>query len=129
MVITNHGHQLSADYDAVSPGDPDRAATVPAAASTLRRYRGIAVGLAISDAVCVVAALVSSYYIRYPASGLLPVRESLVIAISPLLWVAVFQAFDLYAPQHLSPPEEFRRVIGASGVGIVLLAMVSFWSH
>jgi exopolysaccharide biosynthesis polyprenyl glycosylphosphotransferase len=96
---------------------------------TLRRYRGIAVGLAISDAACVIAALVGSYYIRYPASGVLPLRESLVIALSPLLWVAVFQAFDLYAPQHLSPPEEFRRVIGASGVGIVLLAMVSFWSH
>ena len=91
-------------------------------ASTLRRYRGIAVGLAISDAVCVIAALVGSYYIRYPASGVLPLRESLVIALSPLLWLAVFQAFDLYAPQHLSPPEEFRRVIGASGVGVVLLA-------
>ena len=98
-------------------------------ASTLRRYRSIAFGLALSDAICVLAALVSSYYIRYPASGVLPLRESLVIALSPLLWIAVFQAFDLYAPQHLSPPEEFRRVIGASGVGIVLLAMVSFWSH
>ena len=130
MVITNHGHKLSAEYGPASPADPDRAATVAASSdSTLHRYRGIAVGLALSDAVCVIAALVGSYYIRYPASGLLPLRESLVIAISPLLWLAVFQAFDLYAPQHLSPPEEFRRVIGASGVGIVLLAMVSFWSH
>ena len=37
--------------------------------------------------------------------------------------------FDLYAPQHLSAPEELRRVIGASGVGIVLLVMASFWSQ
>jgi exopolysaccharide biosynthesis polyprenyl glycosylphosphotransferase len=130
VVITNHGHKLRAEYGPASPGDPDRAATVAASSdSTLHRYRGIAVGLALSDAACVIAALVGSYYIRYPASGLLPLRESLVIALSPLLWLAVFQAFDLYAPQHLSPPEEFRRVIGASGVGIVLLAMVSFWSH
>jgi hypothetical protein len=34
-----------------------------------------------------------------------------------------------FAPQHLSAPEEFRRVIGAAGVGLVLLAIVSFWSH
>ena len=108
MVITNHGHKLSTEYGAASPGDPDRAAIVGASSdSTLRRYRGIAVGLAISDAVCVLAALVGSYYIRYPASGVLPLRESLVIALSPLLWLAVFQAFDLYAPQHLSPPRSF----------------------
>ena len=40
----------------------------------------------------------------------------------------MFYSFDLYAPQHLSAPEELRRVIGASGVGIVLLVMGSFWS-
>ena len=127
----NHGQNLHAEYDPASAGDPNRSAPTADASSvsTLRRYRGIAVGLAISDAVCLVVALVSSYYLRYPTAGLLPLRESLVIAISPLLWVAVFHTFDLYAPQHLSAPEEFRRVIGASGVGIVLLAMVSFWSH
>ena len=46
-----------------------------------------------------------------------------------LLWLAAFQAFGLYAPQHLSPPEEFRRIFGASGVGIVLLVVASYWSH
>ena len=123
MVITHHGHELSAEYGAASPGDLNESASAVEASreSTLQRYRGIAVGLAISDAVCVVVALVGSYYIRYPVSGVLPLRESLVIAVSPLLWLAVFQAFDLYDPLHLSPPEEFRRVIGASGVGIVLL--------
>jgi exopolysaccharide biosynthesis polyprenyl glycosylphosphotransferase len=131
VVITNHGHILPAESCAASPGEPKRPARTVGVSgeSALRRYRGIAVGLAISDAVCVVVALVSSYYLRYPAAGLVPLRESLVIALSPLLWVGVFHSFDLYAPQHLSAPEEFRRVIGASGVGVVLLAMVSFWSH
>jgi exopolysaccharide biosynthesis polyprenyl glycosylphosphotransferase len=55
-------------------------------------------------------------------------RESIVVALSPLLWVGVFQTFDLYAPQRLSAQEEFRRVIGASAVGIVLITLASFWS-
>ena len=48
MVITNHGHKLRAEYGPASPGDPDRASTVAASSdSTLHRYRGIAVGLAL----------------------------------------------------------------------------------
>ena len=74
-----------------------------------------------------VAALLASYALRYPGH-LVSVREAIVIALAPLVWIGVFSAFSLYAPQHLSAPEELRRVIGASGVGIVLLALGSFWS-
>ncbi len=102
-------------------------ASVPAGGSALRRYRQIAVGLALSDALCVVVALVASYVLRYPGH-LVPAREAVVIALAPLVWIGVFSTFNLYAPQHVSAPEELRRVIGASGVGIVLLAMGSFWS-
>jgi hypothetical protein len=49
--------------------------------------------------------------------------------LRPLLWLAAFQAFGLYAPQHLSPPEEFRRTFGAASVGIVLLVVTSYRSH
>ena len=84
-------------------------------------------GLALSDALCVVAALVASYVLRYPGH-LVPAREALVIALAPLVWIGVFSTFNLYAPQYVSAPEELRRVIRASGVGIVLLAMGSFWS-
>ena len=66
--------------------------------------------------------------LRYPGE-LVPAREAVVIALAPLVWIVVFYTFDLYAPQHLSAPEELRRVIGASGVGIVLLVMASFWSQ
>ena len=102
-------------------------ASVRAGGNALRRYRRIAVGLALSDALCVVAALVASYVLRYPGH-LVPAREALVIALAPLVWIGVFSTFNLYAPQYVSAPEELRRVIGASGVGIVLLAMGSFWS-
>jgi exopolysaccharide biosynthesis polyprenyl glycosylphosphotransferase len=93
----------------------------------LRRYRDIALGLALSDAVCVVVALAVAYYLRFPDRPMLA-GEAIVLAVAPVLWVAVFHAFDLYAPQHLSAPEEFRRLIGASSVGIVLLMMASYWS-
>jgi exopolysaccharide biosynthesis polyprenyl glycosylphosphotransferase len=102
-------------------------ASVPAGGGALRRYRQVAVGLALSDAFCVVVALLASYAMRYPGE-LVPAREAVVIALAPLVWIVVFYTFNLYAPQHLSAPEELRRVIGASGVGIVLLAMGSFWS-
>ena len=74
-----------------------------------------------------VVALLASYALRYPGH-LVSAREAIVIALAPLVWIGVFYAFNLYAPPHVSAPEELRRVIGASGVGIVLLALGSFWS-
>ncbi len=103
-------------------------ASVPAGGAAPRRYRHVAVGLALSDALCVMVALLASYALRYPGE-FVPAREAVVIALAPLVWIVVFYTFDLYAPQHLSAPEELRRVIGASGVGIVLLVMASFWSQ
>ena len=102
-------------------------ASVPVGGGALRRYRQIAVGLALSDALCVVVALLASYAMRYQGE-LVAAREAIVICVAPLVWIVVFYIFNLYAPQHLSAPEELRRVIGASGVGIVLLAIGSFWS-
>ena len=103
-------------------------ASVPAGGAARRRYRQIAVGLALSDALCVMVALLASYTLRYPGELMLA-REVVVIAFAPLVWIVVFYTFDLYAPQHLSAPEELRRVIGASGVGIVMLVMASYWSQ
>ncbi|HEX6677877.1 MAG TPA: sugar transferase [Actinomycetes bacterium] len=97
-------------------------------AHAVQRYRTIAMGLALSDAACVLVALAVSYFVRYGSRPMAPLEAAAILA-APLLWVAVFHAFSLYAPQHLSAHEEFRRVIGATGVGIVLLVMVSFWSN
>ncbi len=113
-------------------GRSDRAQSSPHAvklriSGALRRYRTISMGLALSDVVCVVGALMISYRIRYSTRPM-PVQELAVVLVAPILWVGVFRAFNLYAPQHLSPPEEFRRVIGATSLGIVLLVMASYWS-
>jgi exopolysaccharide biosynthesis polyprenyl glycosylphosphotransferase len=104
---------------------------VPPAASqpsaTARRYRTIALGLAASDAAAICTALIVSYWLRFGVQ-LLPWRELTLIGLAPVLWVLVFQSFSLYSPLRLSPAEEFRRTIGATGVGVVLLVMVGFWS-
>jgi hypothetical protein len=103
-------------------------ATVPRVPrhSALDRYCQISRGLMATDAVCVVIGLLIGYYLRHDNRPMVPGNSS---PSSPLLWLAAFQAFGLYAPQHLSPPEEFRRTFGAASVGIVLLVVTSYWSH
>ena len=95
----------------------------------LQRYRRISLGLAVSDALCVVVALLAAYYSRYPWPGRpMPAGETAVVVLAPLLWVGVFYAFNLYRPQHVSGHEELRRTIGAASLGIVLLVLASYWS-
>jgi exopolysaccharide biosynthesis polyprenyl glycosylphosphotransferase len=99
----------------------------PRTGGALRRYRTVAIGLALTDALCVVVALLASYEVRY-SNRPMPLAELAIVVVAPLLWVGVFRAFNLYAPQHLAPPEQFRRVIGATSLGIVLVVMASYWS-
>jgi exopolysaccharide biosynthesis polyprenyl glycosylphosphotransferase len=93
----------------------------------LRRYRAISMGLAVSDAACIVTALLAVYQVRYSMRPM-PALELAVVLVAPLLWVAAFRAFNLYSPQHLSPSDEFRGIIGGSSLGIVLVVMASYWS-
>jgi exopolysaccharide biosynthesis polyprenyl glycosylphosphotransferase len=99
----------------------------PRGGDALRRYRAISMGLAVTDAACIVAALMISYQMRYSVRPM-PVQELAVVVVAPLLWIAVFRAFNLYAPQHLSAPDEFRGIIGATSLGIVVVVMASYWS-
>jgi exopolysaccharide biosynthesis polyprenyl glycosylphosphotransferase len=108
--------------------DPTATAPPLSPRSALDRYRQISRGLMATDAACVTIALLIGYYLRYDNRPM-PPGESLTVVLAPLLWLAAFQAFGLYAPQHLSPPEEFRRTFGAASVGIVLLVVTSYWSH
>jgi exopolysaccharide biosynthesis polyprenyl glycosylphosphotransferase len=108
--------------------DPSATAPPLPADSALEGYRGISRGLIATDAACITVALLIGYYLRYDNRPM-PAGESLTVVFAPLLWLAAFQAFGLYAPQHLSAPEEFRRTFGAASVGIVLLVMASYWSH
>jgi exopolysaccharide biosynthesis polyprenyl glycosylphosphotransferase len=99
----------------------------PVPSATIRRYRGICLSMAASDGIVVCLALAFAYWVRHGV-GTLPLAELVLIVAAPLVWVLVFQAFSLYSPLHLSPAEEIRRTIGATGTGMVLLMMVSFWT-
>ena len=59
-------------------------------------------GLALSDALCVVVALVASYALRYPGE-LVPAPEAVVLAGGPLLWIVVFYSLDLFHPSWCRP--------------------------
>jgi exopolysaccharide biosynthesis polyprenyl glycosylphosphotransferase len=123
------GERLQAVHarDESAPDLSGATAPVAGAGDALRRYRTIAIGLALTDAACILVALMASYQMRYSTRPM-PLAELAVVVAAPLLWVGVFRAFNLYAPQHLAPPEQFRRVIGATSLGIVLVVMASYWS-
>jgi len=92
-----------------------------------RRYRRIGLGMVVTDGACAAVALVLSYYLRF-GSEQLPDRERLLVLAGPLLWLSAFHCFSLYAPHRLPAAEEFRRIIGASSCGSVLLMLVSYLS-
>ena len=83
--------------------------------------------MAFSDGLCIVAALLLSYVFRFETTP--RTLDYLgVIALAPIVWIAVFHGFSLYATHHLSAFEEFRRTISATAIGVVLISLVSFWS-
>lgn len=93
-----------------------------------QRYARLALFMATTDALCLLLALLLAYLIRFgnvPISG----EFAAVMALAPALWLGVFYSFRLYAVQHLSAAEEFRRVVGAVSIGISLIVIVSFWAH
>jgi exopolysaccharide biosynthesis polyprenyl glycosylphosphotransferase len=91
-----------------------------------RRYRIIACGLLLTDAACIAIALITGYLTRFDT--LRPAYAAAMIA-APFVWVAVFRTFDLYSPHRLSPEEEFRRILGASSMALMLIVLGTYWVH
>jgi exopolysaccharide biosynthesis polyprenyl glycosylphosphotransferase len=104
------------------------AAAEAPAGSVRERYRQVAWFLVATDAMSLLTALVVAYFIRF-GNVPVPIEFGLVMALAPPLWVGIFHAFGLYAPEHLSGAEEFRRSVAAAGVGVTAIVTVSFWSH
>jgi exopolysaccharide biosynthesis polyprenyl glycosylphosphotransferase len=87
-------------------------------------YRKLTAGLLIGDALSVeVAALASWLVLR---SGPDPGAVSVLLAVlAPLTLIAVFAPYRLYRIQRMSPAEEFRRIIGAVSVAVVVFGVVA----
>jgi exopolysaccharide biosynthesis polyprenyl glycosylphosphotransferase len=102
----------------VRPGDSSR--------RRIRRERiALVSGMGVTDALSLLLGLGLATLLTPPfAAG------SLLAAyvLAPIVSVTVFGSFRLYATQHLAPAEEFRRVILASTVSVLLLLALSSWS-
>lgn len=91
----------------------------------LRRFRSVAAGQVVTDALCVVAALIIP---RVSGVGAVPEGRFVpALVIAPILWVAVFHGFGLYRVLHLAAEDEFRRLIAATSVAVGLLMLVEAW--
>ena len=98
------------------------------ASGALPRYRRIAFGLAATDLLSAAGALLLAGAIRFEG-GMVPGVYLVALGIALFIWVPVFRLYGLYAVRHLSPAEEFRRVIGASSIGVLFIVLTSYWTH
>jgi len=103
----------------------ERPPIVQTGITAFRRYRLIGFALALIDILCLTTALLAAHALRFDS---LPGRDYTIgMVVAAALWVGVFHAFGLYAPQHLPRVEEVRRTISAVGVGIVVVILLTFW--
>ena len=128
MAATSQADEVQADVIATDGATyAARRSSAPAAPTARARYRQLALAVAATDAVCVVAALVIAFALRYGASPM-PTSYRLTVALAPLVWVAVSYATGLYRLDQLSDWDEFRGTLNATGIAIAVAAVASYWS-
>ena len=108
--------------------EADAAAVDQRGLTALKKYSLIGLGLAASDLACVIVAMLVAHALNFGTQDL-SLAYTMVLMLAVFVWVPVFYAFGLYAIQHLSPSEEFRRVIGACSLGVLLVVLLSYWSE
>ena len=122
--------------DNVSSSSPPSPATAnDSAASQIGRsltptgllnFRRIAASLLLADALCIVGSIL---VVHARQAGAFPFSTDIavVIVIAPFVWAGVFHTFGLYGVRHLSAPEEFRRLISATTLGVAVIIVGSVW--
>ena len=107
---------------------------VPATSPVRRRHQRIrrevfAIGLILagSDILCLGFALFFSSRLL-GAFGPGSLARGIVLAACAL-WVVIFHGYRLYGTHHLSAPDEFRRVINATSIGMLLLLVATLGTH
>jgi exopolysaccharide biosynthesis polyprenyl glycosylphosphotransferase len=132
-LITAEGDLKLVDVDAQEPSGDIRleplveSTEVTRGAGVGRLYARIAAGLAATDVLCLISALLVAWTVRF---GFIPLTSGYAVALllGAALWIPVFHAYGLYGIRHLSAAEEFRRVISAASTGALLVVLVSYWS-
>jgi exopolysaccharide biosynthesis polyprenyl glycosylphosphotransferase len=112
--------------DVVAARSP--APRAPHRGSARARYRRLSLLIGATDAACLLAALVTAYFARY---GIRPLFLSYLVAtaLAPPVWLAVYYAFGLYHPLQRTEWGEFKGILSATSVGVMLAATASFWTH
>jgi len=90
-------------------------------------YRRIGYLMVGTDSVSILAALLFAYRIRFgwhaPAIG-----YAVTLATAVPVWIGIFASYGLYTVHRHATSEEFRRILSAVSVGVMLVVAVSFWS-
>jgi exopolysaccharide biosynthesis polyprenyl glycosylphosphotransferase len=99
---------------------------IPEAAPTaLLGFRRIAALLVLADAAVAILWLI---VLAATHSGTGRLSDFLIVlALAPLVWVGIFHSFGLYGIRYLAPSEEFRRLISAVTLGILVITVGSVW--
>lgn len=101
---------------------------VAPSAGIRRSYRSLYRWMALTDVVCVLAALLIAYQLRF--SRLWPSHDFwLVLFVAPFVTVAFGYGFGLYRVHQFSSLEEFRRIIISDSMTITTIVMLAFWSR
>jgi exopolysaccharide biosynthesis polyprenyl glycosylphosphotransferase len=84
--------------------------------------------VAVTDTLSIAVAMLVAYWLRFgpevPEGDFLP-----LLVGTPLVVVGVFASFHLYEAFRYTPAEEFRRIMLAVTLGIIVgLSTLSFWS-
>ena len=132
-LVTSEGDLRLVDVDAAERDveirlDPQLdAPRVARSGGVGRLYGRIAGGLAATDVLCLISALLVAWTVRF---GFIPLTSGYMVALGlgAALWIPVYHAYGLYGIRHLSAAEEFRRVISAASTGALLVVLVSYWS-
>ena len=107
---------------------PEHAASdVPRTRSTQQSLLAVSLMLAGSDILCLAAALFTSDWL-IDSTRSMQMTLGMVLLAS-VLWVAIFYGSRLYSTHHLSAPEEFRRVISATSIGVLVLVVVTLGTY
>jgi exopolysaccharide biosynthesis polyprenyl glycosylphosphotransferase len=91
---------------------------------TATRYARLSLWIGLTDALAAVAAIIATHLVN-PHKPPLTWEFPVALVAAALVWVGVFIAFQLYSFSRLSPAEEFRRILEASGVAVGIKLVVT----
>ncbi len=112
---------------AAQPGGSTKLEAPVAPASRARALERVGVLVGVTDTLALLAGFLGAHLIRF---GLrMPSLEAwLLMAVFVPAWAVISSAWRLHQFHRFSPAEEFRRLISAVSLCVVLVWTVSFWT-